>query len=191
MTTTDDSFATFGPHVPTIKTGNARDVNNPNAIKVNDSSWVMIYTQASNVDHLNKPGLSFSTTGLDWNPDGGQNTTVSVDGYPYNWGNATIGADVNGGNVILLDERNDMWHFWFTDFKQFQKNGSVFHATAPRDQLGKFTYQGLTLSEHNRIVNDVKKINGYYMLAMHCDAKQAFYSVSRDPNSFPPSKVLY
>lgn len=190
MTMTEDTFATFGPHVPTIKTGNTRDVNNPNAIKVNRSFWVMMYTQASNVDHLNKPGLSFSTSGMDWTPSEGTNTTVSVDRYPYNWGNATVGADVNGGNVLLLDESTNTWHFWFTDFKQIHSQ-SVFHATCPRNKLGEFIFEGVALPEPNRIVNDIKMINGFYMLAMHCNGGQTFYSVSRNAMSFPPSKVLF
>jgi hypothetical protein len=39
-----DDFATFGPHVRMIQCGPFTHVNNPSAIKINSSTWRMIYT---------------------------------------------------------------------------------------------------------------------------------------------------
>ena len=54
-----------------------------------------------------------------------------------------------------------------------------------------FTYQGVAIPEKGRIVNDVKAVNGFYLMGMHCNGQEVFYSASRDPTAFPPSATLF
>ena len=188
VTVTEDNFASFGAHVPMIATGTCQHVNNPSATKINASAWVMVYTQDNS--NINKPGLSVATSGIDWKPSKGGGDFLSMEGYPFDWGSATTGADVNGGNVLLYDRANDTYHLWFTDFKQLN-NHSVFHATARGGSLGSFEYRGIAVAEAGRIVNDMKNIGGLYVAAMHDNGPQTFVSISSDPASFPAPRLLF
>ena len=138
VTVTEDHFSSFHPHSPMIRTGTCQHVNNPNAQKVN-GKWVMVYTQDDN--NINKPGISTGSSGIDWTPNAGGGDFLQMAAYPFDWGNATSGADVNGGNVLLHDATTDSYHLYFTDVKQLNSH-SVFHATAPGSNLNMFTYQG-------------------------------------------------
>jgi hypothetical protein len=40
-------------------------------------------------------------------------------------------------------------------------------------------------------VNDLKAVNGYYLMGMHCNGPEVFWSASRDPTDFPPSATLF
>ena len=40
-------------------------------------------------------------------------------------------------------------------------------------------------------MNDVKAVNGFYLMGMHCNGQEVFYSASRDPTAFPPSATLF
>lgn len=51
--------------------------------------------------------------------------------------------------------------------------------------------QGIALPERGRIPNDVKRVNGHYLMGLHCNGQEVFYSASQDPAAFPPSSVLF
>ena len=55
----------------------------------------------------------------------------------------------------------------------------------------EFAYQGVALSEAGRIVNDLKLVNGYYLLGAHCNGQSVYYSASTTPYHFPPTKKLF
>eukprot|EP00483_Globobulimina_turgida_P001585 UN01587 len=160
-------------------------VNHPNCIKINESHWNMVYTVLPLNSNLNKPGYSTATTGIDWTPNAGNsNYMITMKNYPYDWAN----ADVNGGNVIYYDHNTHMYHLYFIDFKQ-ESTHSVFHATS--NNLRDFTYQNIAVNEAMRVVNDMRKINNYYVMGLHMNTQQVWYSVSTDLTQFPSTKVLF
>lgn len=177
VTVTLDSFSTMGMHYPQISTGTDMHCNNPSVIKGADGTWVMAYTQLPYSPQLNKPGSSTGPDGVTWDPNEGGQSWITMIGYP-NWEN----ADVNGGNVLWYE--NDTMHMYFIDFKNYP---GVYHAIST--DTTNFKYVGISAS--NYIVNDVKKINGYYVMALHENGPQVFASVSWTPYSFPMPSPLF
>ena len=190
LAVTGDSFETINAHVPAVATESMIHVNNPCALKVGPNEWYMVYTQDIIQDgaQINKPGMSRSTDGLHWTPNEGGQEFLTVRGFPYNW----TAADVNGGNVLIRDNSNGTLHFYFVDMKQLS-NHSVFHATAASGSAlpTEFTYVGIALPEPGRIVNDIKRVNGYNLLGMHANGPAVYYSASQDLDRFPSSTPLF
>jgi hypothetical protein len=110
----------------------------------------------------------------------------------------------------VLLEVNGTLHLYFIDFKEGLH--SVFRASAPFQPAAhgaggvgganrittrvappptEFAYQGIALPEAGRIVNDLKLVNGYYLLGAHCNGQSVYYSASRTPDQFPPTKKLF
>jgi hypothetical protein len=160
---TEDAFSTFGAHYPMIATGSVIHVNNPSVLKLNQTTWLMVTTQLQVSPELNKPALSRATTGIDWTPNQGgvPSADISVTGYPPGWAN----ADVNGGNVIFAENSaSNQLHLFFIDFKT-ESTHSVYRAVADgRSGYHNFQFQGVALEEPYRVVNDFKKLNGYYLM---------------------------
>jgi len=181
ITVTLDRFASFGPHESQIYTGNAIHVNNPSAIKINETTWLMVTTQLQG--SLNKPSIAEATNGINWIPNSGGVPTaaITVNGYSE-WDD----ADVNGGNVIFMADK--LYHFYFIDFKNFQ---NVYHATSTRD-LHNFEYAGVSLGGAYKVVNDFKYLNGLYIMALHMNGPNTYYSISNSPNGlFPQERLLF
>ena len=87
---------------------------------------------------------------------------------------------------------NDTLHLYFVDFKS--RDYSVYHATAPASTGSPpidFAYQGVVVPEKGRIVNDVKAVNGFYLMGMHHNGQEVFYSASHSPSAFPRSSLLF
>lgn len=207
VSVTEDTFKTMGAHTPVVATGSMIHVNNPSATKLKRGSgsaeWLMAYTQDQPQDggQVNKPGISWSSDGVNFVPRAGGESFITVRGYPHNW----TRADVNGGNV-LIEDGNATLHLYFIDFKDGLQG--VFHATAPFRpvQVGtatadasvptsvppsEFAYQGVALPEGGRVVNDLKLVNGWYLLGAHCNGQSLFYSASRSLDHFPTTKKLF
>jgi len=184
VTVTLDRFQSFNPHAKQIEHGSVKHVNNPSAIKVNDTLWAMVYTQGS--AGMNKPGISTSQNGVTWSPRSGGLTSalVTMEGF-----SAFSDADINGGNVIYYDKARDALHLYFVDFKQL-RNHSVFHAISSGIST-HFTYTGVALAEPQRVVNDLAYINSWYVMTMHSNGPHTFYSASKSLDSFPASKLLF
>ena len=72
ISVTEDSFGTMNEHEPMIRTGSMMHVNNPSAIKVNDSHWLMAMTELNGTTNKNRPGISSATNGIDWSPGSGE-----------------------------------------------------------------------------------------------------------------------
>jgi len=184
---TVDDFSSFGPHYPMIATGSVIHVNNPSAIKVNDSTWLMVTTQLQNNPQLNKPAISVASNGIDWNPNSGgvPSANIRVTGYP-GWPD----ADVNGGNVIFYDQTQKIFHLFFIDFKA-ESQHSVFHAISSGD-IHNFQYVGVALAEPMKVVNDLKLINGFYLMGLHFNGPEVFHTTADNLNSlFQPSELLF
>ena len=187
ITVTPNLFNTFNPHYPQIATGQFNELNNCNSIKVNDTFWVMLYTCLPNGSRKNKPGYATSKDGVSWTPNSGTpNYFISMSGYPYNWSN----ADVNGGNVIYYDDINDKYHLYFIDFAQ-ENAHSVFHAVN-NNNLKDWEFQNVALNEPHKVVNDMKRINGHYLMGLHYNTQHVWYSINdRNLTVFPESQVLF
>jgi hypothetical protein len=212
VSVTEDAFKTMGTHTSVVATGSMIHVNNPSATKLEGAGefaggadWLMAYTQDKPQDggQVNKPGISWSSDGVNFVPKAGGESFITVTGYPHNW----TRADVNGGNVLL--EVNGTLHLYFIDFKEGLH--SVFRASAPFQPAAhaagvgganrttarvappptEFAYQGVALPEAGRIVNDLKLVNGYYLLGAHCNGQSVYYSASRTLDQFPPTKKLF
>ena len=73
---------------------------------------------------------------------------------------------MNGGNVVFYDEQSDVYHMYFVDLKQVNDGHSVLHAIS-KDGKHYYSYQNIALSEPGHVVNDMKRINGYYVLHIY------------------------
>jgi len=177
---TQDNFYTFKPHYVMISHGSYDHVNNENVIKLDNTSWCMLYTTFPN-DGTNKPAYATSDNGARWTPrSGNTDFLITMNGYP-SWGS----ADVNGGNVIYYED--GVFHLYFIDFKN--PTGGVLHATSLN--FINYSYQGVVLNQLNRIVNDVKRINGYYLMGSHFNTDKVWISISQSLSSFPDSRELF
>jgi len=135
---------------------------------------------------LNKPALSISTTGINWNPNAGgvPGANIVVNGYP-GWDQ----ADVNGGNVIFHEPATGLLHLYFIDFKA-ESQHAVFHAVST--DLHNFQYKEVALSEPMKVVNDLVHLNNYYLMGLHFNGHNVYHSVSTSLNgTFPPSSLLF
>ena len=183
ITVTDDTFDSFNQHYLMLSNGEFVHINNCNAIKVNDSFWVMMYTGL--YDNINKPGYTIATNGINWNPNSGNvSYFINMNGYPYNWTN----ANVNGGNIIYYDNITGIYHLYFIDFNELNEY-SVFHAISY--DIMNWNYIGIALNESNRICNDIKYINGYYIMGFHNNGQNVYYSISNNYNIFPKTQILF
>ena len=211
---TENDFESFGGHVPAVATGAEMHVNNPSAIKLPDGSWGMMYTQLPRAPAppLNKPGFSTSADGVAFAPGaGGAAQLVTMHGYA-NW----EAADVNGGNVLVYapsggktsDSSGSInnstgssvggsFHMYFVDFAA--GNHSVYHATADASNRVAgaplaFSYAGIALQERGRVPNDVKLINGHWVLGLHANSQQTYMSSvagGGPPSTWPASHMLF
>ena len=158
---------------------------------------------------LNKPGFSTSADGVAFAPGaGGAGQLVSVTGYS-GWD----AADVNGCNVLWHDPTEGRYHMFFGDFKA--GTHSVYHAIAPAldatahsssssSSSGSaappgFVYAGVALAERGRIPNDLKRINGHWVMGLHHNSQQVYTSVvhsnasqsDEPPMRWPNSTMLF
>jgi hypothetical protein len=170
VTVTEDNFATMNPHYLIVGNGPVNLLNNPNVIRYRPSSsghetWAMVYTQLPYSPVLNKPGISHSSDGVVWSPGQG-GSFLNMSGYPNGWAN----ADVNGGNVLATEDEGTTFHLFFIDFKHFP---GIYHATS--QDLQNFYYRNVAVA-NGLIVNDVKKINGQWVMAMHENGANIYIS---------------
>ena len=71
ITVTPNTFNTFNPHYSQIESGTFNELNNCNAIKINNTFWYMVYTTLPYNSQINKPGYSTCTDGINWIPNSG------------------------------------------------------------------------------------------------------------------------
>jgi hypothetical protein len=94
----------MGTHTSVVATGSMIHVNNPSATKLEGGAggadWLMAYTQDKPQDggQVNKPGISWSSDGVNFVPKAGGESFITVTGYPHNW----TRADVNGKETTFL-----------------------------------------------------------------------------------------
>jgi hypothetical protein len=107
---------------------------------------------------------------------------VSIEGYA-----AFQAGDFNGANVLLRD--NNTWVLYFKDWNNFDKTNRAVGDTLPKFQLTGVALQSDTL------VNDVKKfvVQGktWFLMGLHRNTEQVWYSLSNDGVSFNPQQTLF
>lgn len=198
--TTADTFASFTSRSTVITNVGTTHVNNPSIVKT-DSGWRMAFTSARSgpgitscltplgvtADIVDKPSYAVSSNGLTWSPSNGT-SLLNITGYPTviaqgrscPWGNQFSGEDINGTNVILSD--NGIWYLYIRD------NSSTVTTLVSVDGVN-FSYQQPLINTTGDCygVNDVKKINGYYIWAYGCNVNKIWYSVANSPTPAPIS----
>ena len=180
-------FLTFGERRTVIDPNIFQHVCNVNVTPAG-GGYAMMCTAYPDERGANKPVTFFSPDGIRWNGSdaaGGFPATreqiISMTGYDR-W----IDADVNGMNVLLFE--NDTYHIYFSSFRDF---GSVWRASG--DDGKRFTFESTVLKQR-AAVNDVKKLrvgsDAWYLMGLHMNGEQLFYTLSTDPLHFPPSREL-
>ncbi|NUN95993.1 MAG: DUF1080 domain-containing protein [Candidatus Omnitrophica bacterium] len=161
-------------------------VCNVSAIPGASGGYELMCTAYPDSAGLNKPAYFSSPDGKTWNgapaPYSAQTSDlISIEGYP-----PFAAADINGMNVLLKEE--DSYRLYFCNFKD---RGQVFRASSKDPK--HFQYEGHAL-ESRHFVNDVKKVavggEAWYLMALHGNGPQLFYSLSTDGLHFSPEQEL-
>lgn len=183
-------FLSFANRDHVIGNGEFLNVNNVNVQQLSDGSLHMICTggQAANIGIGDKPVYFSSSDGITWNgtpePYSAQLTDIiTIQGYTlFSSGN------FNGANVLLRD--NESWVLYFSDWQNDPH--TTYRATA--STLPNFELQGVALKTDYG-VNDVKKftVNGasWYLMGLHHNAQELWYSLSNDGVDFNPTQTLF
>ena len=186
LTTTRD-FLTFGERQTVIDPNVFQHVCNVNVTPI-ARGYAMMCTAYPDERGTNKPVTFFSTDGIRWNGSdaaGGfaasRQQIISMTGYDR-WAD----ADVNGMNVLLFED--GAYRLYFSSFRDF---GSVWRASS--DDGKRFTFESTVLKQR-AAVNDVKKFHvgsdAWYLMGLHMNGPQLFYTLSTDPLKFPPAREL-
>jgi hypothetical protein len=182
----DFQFQNFANRHWVVVPGTYIHVNNVNALRFDDGSFVMNATLYP-VTNLNKPVfLKSDTTGTNWSGGVGEPYTinasnlVNITGYNY------APADINGMNVMLHED--GVYRLYFGDFQNF--NG-VFRATSTDGK--NYAYETKALNGVYA-VNDVKKFlvggTNYYLMGFHRNTDRLWYSVSTNALGFTSVPTL-
>ncbi|NUM55561.1 MAG: hypothetical protein HUU46_18100 [Candidatus Hydrogenedentes bacterium] len=184
--TTTRDFIDFGPRDTVIEHGAFVHVCNVNALRNAVGSFEMMCTAYPAANNLNKPAYFTSTDGAVWNGSPAPHAAtfddlVVIEGY-----DGFAGADINGMNVILRDG-NALWLY----FNNFDERGKLFRATNAGEK--RFAFEGAIL-DTSHYVNDVKRLDTasgpHYLMALHQNTGQLWYTLSADGKSFAPERVL-
>lgn len=170
-------FENFFQRGALINPGSFQHVCNVNAIALPDGSLSALCTAYPDAQGLN--GIA-AFDGLDTTVKAGPQDLVHLSGYP----NRT--PDFNGMNVLLFED--GFYRLYFGDFRNFNH---VFRASS---QDGKnYVYEGPVLASQHA-VNDVKKFETpggpVYLMALHNNSSQTWYSLSTDGVNFGPELPL-
>lgn len=184
--TTTTDFIDFGPRETVIEHGAFTHVCNVNAFRNTDGSIEMMCTAYPTIDGLNKPAYFRSPDGVTWSGSPQPHAAtfddlVIIDGY-----DGFMNADINGMNVIFRDG-GSLWLY----FNNFKDRGKLFRATGAGGK--HYTFDGAIL-ETGHYVNDIKRFDTpdgpRYLMALHQNAGQLWYTLSPDGKSFAPERVL-
>ena len=165
---------------PVIEHGAFEHVCNVSALRGEDGRFELMCTAYPDAKGLNKPALFRVGDGAKSLRASAEHL-ISIRGYePF------ASADINGMNVILRER--GAWRLYFNNFRDF---GKTFLA---RSEDGKsWTYEGVAL-EAPLMVNDVKKVRArgqdWYLMALHHNAGDLQYSLSRDGRAFGKPMTL-
>lgn len=176
-------------------------VCNVNALRFADGSYRMFGTVEYSPGK-NRPAFFWSdATGTNWNGTLGEPYTVqavdfiSITGYTNASGADKFPtSDINGINVMLHED--GVYRLYFADFMDSPGNGGlgfkVYRATSGNGK--HYTYDGVALNQDHRLANDVKKFRrdgvDWYLMGLHFNGANLWYSLSTNGASFPTSSTL-
>jgi hypothetical protein len=180
------NFLDFTNRRTVIEHGGFTHVCNVCAIPDGASGYAMVCTAYPDDKGKNKPIFFSSPDGSTWN--GGKEPytalpgdLIEVEGY-----SAYANADINGVNVILKEGKT--YHLYFSNFNDF---GHVYRASGIDGRHYQFEGSALD-AEH--MVNDVKKLEvdgkAWYLMGLHANGNQLWYSLSNDGKQFGPEMPL-
>lgn len=198
---TTDNFSTFGTQTEIISNGTLEHANNETVVKTADGTWRMAYTTYPEVNpdyptapRRNKPGYASSSDGINWVPAAANSANlIKMNNYPGIWGDLNSGLNVDGSNV-LYGEGSTLYFYWTSIPLQDGSGGDrAVHWASGTDGVN-FNYGGKLYDKNIcRVINDVKKINGIYLFAYHCNSNKAWYSASssQSPAGLPEPSELF
>lgn len=179
-------FLDFTDRKMIIRRNELDHVNNVNCLRLPTGEYRMMCTGLTGGHYgLNKPVVFNSPDGELWNGSpvpyaAFKSDRIEIDNYPYE------GADINGMNVLYYEDGR--YYVYHNDFKDL---GKVFRAVGTDGK--HFTSEGPVL-ETPCLVNDVKmfEVDGkrWYLMGLHINGFDLFYSVSDDGAHFPPMQFL-
>jgi len=183
-------FLEFTNRQMLIQPGSFQHICNVSAVATSVEAYAMFGTLYPDENGLNKPAVFMSRDGKSWNDQPAPYTVqrsdiISIAGY-----DKYRDADINGMNVMLLD--GNKFHIYFANFKDF---GHIYRATSSDGH--NYVLDGNVLNEH-LAPNDVKKFqmdkapaSSWYLMGLHMNTQQLWYSLSNDPMKFPPARKLF
>lgn len=178
-------FAAIADRRTVIDPGAFHHVCNVN-VTAAPGGYAMMCTAWPDAQDRNKPVTFFSPDGVHWNGAKGEfaaarEQIIGMQGYD-GW----TDADVNGMNVLLVEEGK--YRVYFSNFRDF---GKTWRASG-RDGK-RFEFEEATL-QAPLAVNDVKKFRvgeeNWYLMGLHMNGPQLSYTLSRDGLKFPPPREL-
>jgi hypothetical protein len=196
---TDPGFSSVQGRKTIVMPGAFGHVCNVNAIRFPDGSFRMFGTVEYSPGK-NRPAFFRSdTTGTNWNNTTGEPYTVQaadfigITGYTNSAGADKFpSSDINGINVMLHED--GLYRLYFADFTD-STTGVGFRTYRASSSDGKsYSYDGIALNQDHRLANDVKKFRiagvDWYLLGLHFNGANLWYSLSNDGLNFPLSKTL-
>jgi hypothetical protein len=199
--TADFDFLAVQDRKTIVLPGNFGHVCNVNALRFADGSYRMFGTVEYSPGK-NRPAFFWSdTTGTNWNGTLGEPYTVqaadfiSITGYTNASGADKFPtSDINGINVMLHED--GVYRLYFADFMDSPGNGGtgfkIYRATSGNGK--HYTYDGVALNQDHRLANDVKKFRrdgvDWYLMGLHFNGANLWYSLSTNGASFPTSSTL-
>ena len=180
-------FLTFSRRHTVIEHGMFQHVCNVSAVRTLPGGFALLCTVYPDVRGLNKPAFFASPNGRTWNGSPTpyvptSNDIVRIHGY-----DKYADADVNGMNVLFHEA--DSFRIYFANFKDF---GRVYRASGTNGR--DYQFEGMALSA-KAVPNDVKifrvGITNWYLMGLHMNGAQTWFSLSSDGMNFAPMQPLF
>eukprot|EP01084_Bolivina_argentea_P228385 385727_1 len=186
--TTDTEFNNQSAKTKVISNGAFNSVMSTNVIRLNDTHYQLFY-EAPITDNVRKIGYAITSNGIDFTPNKGNINYLlnNITNYPdRTQPNYT-------GNAILYNKKGS-YDLYFTDTDYFYAKKSVFLAIS-NNNFETLEYVGMSVKQTSvgsQWINDIKLINGYYLLGLSGNTVAIKYAVSTNPNNeFPSDKIMF
>ena len=184
---TTPDFLSFNDRQTVIEHGPFTHVCNVSAVTTSGRGIALMCTAYPDVGKLNKPAFFSSRDGQNWNGSPAPYTATSNDIIRIHGYENYAVADINGMNVILLE--NGQYRLYFANLRSLTE---VYRASGKNGK--DFQFEGVALPQ-GLAVNDVKKFRvgstNWYLMGLHRNRSQTWFSLSTDGMNFAPAQPLF